>query len=209
MPNDIEQLGKWQPWHPREVATFFSSLKVPWWITGGWALDLFIGVQTRDHDDIDVQILRRDQQEIRILLQEWDVQGADPSEHRGDWPFLEWKPGTLLDSVVHDVWCRPKKTDPWAIQLMIANTEADQWLFRRDARISRPLATIGYKTDDAIPYLAPEIQLLYKAKKTRLKDEIDLAKTLPYLSSERRQWLTQALTLVHPNHPWLIQIEKC
>jgi len=208
MANDAEQLGKWQPWHPGEVATFFSSLKAPWWIAGGWALDLFIGVQTRDHDDIDIQILRRDQQEFRALLHEWDVQAANPVRNPGDWPFLEWKPDTLLDSIVHDVWCRPQKTDPWALQFMIADTEADRCLCRRDARISRPLATIGQKTDDGIPYLAPEIQLLYKAKNLRPKDEMDFSKTLPYLSVESRQWLAQALTLIHPDHPWLIQIEN-
>ena len=63
MANDTNQFGLWQPWQPKEVARFFSTLTVPWWIAGGWALDLFLGEQTRDHEDIDVQILRRDQQE--------------------------------------------------------------------------------------------------------------------------------------------------
>mgnify|MGYP007135459534 CR=1 FL=1 len=90
---------------------------------------------------------------------------------------------------------------------MVADITDDQWLFRRDIRISRPLATIGRRTDDGIPYLTPEIQLLYKAKTPRPKDEADFARTLPYLDGESRQWLVQALALVHPGHPWLIQLE--
>lgn len=89
MTNDPNCFGVWQPWYPHEVARFFSSLVVPWWIAGGWALDLFLGAQTRDHDDIDVQILRRDQQEVRVLLHGWDVQAAPPRAHPGEWPFHE------------------------------------------------------------------------------------------------------------------------
>jgi hypothetical protein len=92
---------------------------------------------------------------------------------------------------------------------MIADTNDEHWLFRRDARLFRPLTTIGLRTADSIPYLAPEIQLLYKAKKSRPKDEADFASTLPYLNRESRQWLAQALTIVHPNHPWLVPLENC
>ena len=61
---------------------------------------------------------------------------------------------------------------------MIAETIDDQWLFRRDARLCRPLSTIGRQTEDGLPYLAPEIQLLYKAKAPRPKDEADFARVL-------------------------------
>jgi Aminoglycoside-2''-adenylyltransferase len=53
-------LGRWRPWRPREVAAFFAMLPIPWWIAGGWAIDLFLGRQTRRHEDIDVLILRQD-----------------------------------------------------------------------------------------------------------------------------------------------------
>ena len=69
-------LGRWQPRTPREVATFFAALDVPWWIAGGWAIDLFVGRQTREHEDIDILILRRDQHAVRALLESWDVQAA-------------------------------------------------------------------------------------------------------------------------------------
>ena len=55
MDNDPSPFGVWQPWSVHEVALLFSSVTVPWWIAGGWALDLFLGIQTREHEDIDVQ----------------------------------------------------------------------------------------------------------------------------------------------------------
>ncbi len=38
--------GAWQSWQPNEVAQLFSALAIPWWIAGGWAVDLFLGEQT-------------------------------------------------------------------------------------------------------------------------------------------------------------------
>jgi hypothetical protein len=206
MPQASNQFGTWQSWQPREVAQFFSTLTVPWWIAGGWALDLFLGERTRDHEDIDVLFIRRDQQEIQGLLQGWDVQEAHPEMLPGSWPFHEWKQGTPLSPEVHDIWCRPKKTSPWAIQLMVIDIHDDQWIFRHNIQISRSLSTIGYVTDEGIPYLAPEIQLLYKARSPRPKDEADFARVLPYLDQRSRRWLTWALGIVYPHHSWLLEL---
>jgi hypothetical protein len=86
---------------------------------------------------------------------------------------------------------------------MITDTQDDQWLFRRMPTIRRPVTTVGDTTPEGIPYLVPEIQLLYKAKGLRPKDEADFRHTLPVLHRERRTWLREALLQVHPKHPWL------
>jgi hypothetical protein len=90
---------------------------------------------------------------------------------------------------------------------MLADTREDWWLFRRTPAIARVLADVGGVSIEGIPYLAPEIQLLYKAKAPRPKDEADFVKTLPALSQERRRWLKTALTMVHPQHSWLDLLE--
>ena len=51
----------WQPLSPAQVQRVLSGLTVPWWIAGGWAIDLHLGRQTREHGDTDVVILRDDQ----------------------------------------------------------------------------------------------------------------------------------------------------
>lgn len=206
MAEEMHQFGVWQPWSPPEVARFFAPLAAPWWIAGGWAIDLFLGRQTRAHDDIDVQILRRDQHAVRALFGAWDMQAALPPPRDERWPFRPWgfdDGNAVLDEAIHDIWCRPSPTQPWALQLMIADTRAEEWISRRSSHILRPVAALGGVTADGIPYLAPEIQLLYKAKGRRPKDEADFVSALPALDRERRQWLRSALTTAHPHHPWL------
>jgi hypothetical protein len=207
MTDEVHSLGEWRPLSPHEIAALFAPLPAYWWIAGGWAIDLFLGRQTRGHEDIDVQVLRRDQQAVRALLGTWDLQAALPPPRNEVWPFRAWHQGEVLDLTSHDIWCRSTPTEPWALQLMIADTREDRWLFRRAHTIARPLTTIGGTTPEGIPYLAPEIQLLYKARGMRPKDEADFAATLPVLSQPRRQWLKHALMMVDPQHPWLDRLD--
>ena len=178
----------------------------------------FLGVQTREHHDIDIQILRRDQQAVRALLQQWDIQGralqhpwdlevTSPTLNLDTLPFQVWEPDMLLGKGAYDIFCRPQSRGPWAFQLMVGDSSEDQWLFRRDARVRRPIATIGSVTTEGIPYMAPEIQLLYKAKAPRPQDEADFARTFPHLSQASRTLLVQALALVYPGHRWLLELE--
>jgi hypothetical protein len=203
MVGDVQPWGPWRPWQPREVAALFVSLPAPWWIAGGWAIDLFLGRQTREHADIDVQVLRRDQRAVRAVLAGWDAQAALPPPRDEAWPFRAWHADEVLDAAIHDIWCRPTATSPWALQLMIADTQDDRWLFRRMPTIGRGLAELGGVTAEGIPYLAPEIQLLHKAKGLRPRDVADFSEALPALGPERRRWLATALAAAHPRHPWL------
>src|SRR5215470_10583278 len=97
MANEAHHLGRWQPWSPHEVATFFAPLPALWWIAGGWGIDLFLGKQTREHEDIDVQVLRHDQHAVRTLFDTWDVQAALPPPRDEAWPFRPWYLGETLD----------------------------------------------------------------------------------------------------------------
>ena len=205
MATDPAPFGSWSPLSPQDAAALFSSLDAPWWIAGGYAIDLFLGRVTRDHDDIDVQVLRRDQHAVRMALDGWDVQEANRTMEVSPetWPFRPWVRDSALSSGVHDIWCRPRPEAPWALQLMIADTENDDWLFRRMPHIRRPIASIGRRTQGGIPYIAPEIQLLYKAKEPRGKNEADFLHALPYLDRASRQWLSRALAITHPGHAWL------
>ena len=62
------------------------------------------------------------------------------------------------------------------------------------------------RTPDGIPYLVPEVVLLFKAKHDRAKDHADFEGALPQMSEEQRAWLASSLARVHPGHPWLDQL---
>jgi hypothetical protein len=200
----VADLGPWEPLAVRDLARLLAGASFPWWVAGGWAIDLFVGHQTRPHDDLDVLVLRRDQLAVQHALRGWDLHAADPPG-----TLRPWRPGETLGAGIHDIWCRPHVASPWAFQLMLADadTTGTRWVFRRDRRVTGPLSRLGRRGAEDIAYLAPEVQLLYKAKPVpRPKDEHDFAVALPLLDAPRRRWLTQALTMLHPQHPWLAQL---
>jgi len=64
----------------------------------------------------------------------------------------------------------------------------------------------GSTTNEGVPYLRPEIQLLYKAgsSEIREKDNTDFQNTLPYLLLKEKEWLRTSLTRQFPEgHAWL------
>jgi uncharacterized protein CbrC (UPF0167 family) len=57
-PAEIEALeARWSSCRaPREVAQHLAGISTPWCVAAGWALDLFRGIQTREHGDIEIAI---------------------------------------------------------------------------------------------------------------------------------------------------------
>jgi hypothetical protein len=39
----------WRTLEPAAARQIMSAVDVPWWIAGGWAIDLFVGARTRAH----------------------------------------------------------------------------------------------------------------------------------------------------------------
>jgi hypothetical protein len=192
-------LGAWEPLSPAEVAIELSGLPCRWWIAGGWAIDLHLGHQSRAHADIDVLVLRADQAAVQRHLAGWDLHAADPPG-----TLRPWAEGQILAPPIHDVWCRRSPSSPWALQLMLDDTESDHWVYRRDARIRRPVTDlVGPASTPGCPVLSPEIQLLYKSARPREKDEADFHAVADALLPRQRRWLRESLTIVSPGHPWL------
>lgn len=78
---------------------------------------------------------------------------------------------------------------------------------KRDESIRRGLSSVTIKTREGLSFLAPEVQLLYKSKSLRPKDQQDFENVLPALSKEQLSWLKQTFTIVYKdNHPWLDRI---
>lgn len=194
-----DELGPWDPMTPAEVTALFSQLAAPWWVAGGYAIELFLGYPVRPHGDVDVLLLRRDQEWVHKVLRGWDIQAADPPGS-----LRPWHEDEQLPVAVHDIWCREVSGGPWRFQFMLDEADGDQWRSRRDARVQRPVSTLGLRTDDGIPFLVPEVQLFYKAKPNGQlpKDEVDFAAALPVLGPPARQWLDEALAMTVPSHPW-------
>jgi hypothetical protein len=81
--------------------------------------------------------------------------------------------------------------------------DGSTWICRRDETIRLPYQQIIRRTPAGIPYLVPEIVLLFKAKHVRPKDAADFEATLPLLRPAAVEWLRDTLARVHPGHAWL------
>ena len=175
--------GFWSPPRPDDLRAIMSAFDAPWWVAGGWAIDLFVGRQTRPHGDLDIEILRRDQHLVQEALPEWEHHGADAGT------LSRWSSGATLPDTVNSVWSRPAATAPWAIQFMLAAADGDHWVYRRERRVRRRLTELGWTTSTGTPVLAPEIELLYKAKPAAQKDmadfEVAIPSTIPRIARPR------------------------
>ncbi|MCP2165401.1 nucleotidyltransferase domain-containing protein [Goodfellowiella coeruleoviolacea] len=189
--------GSWDPLSPPAVATLFAEFPPRWWLAGGYAIELAVGRRIRAHADIDALVLRPDLLSVPAVLPGWQLWAADPPGS-----LRRWTGRDPLPAHVHDVWCRPAPSGPWRLQIMVDETEGDHWVSRRDRRVRRPLSTLGRRTPDGLPYLAPGVQLFYKATNPRPKDEQDFRAVVPHLDRVERAWLLAALDLTFPAHPW-------
>ncbi|MGW3964787.1 nucleotidyltransferase domain-containing protein [Amycolatopsis sp. NPDC005003] len=191
----------WEPATLPEAAKLFAQVRAPWWIAGGYAIELAVGRAFREHADIDVLLLRRDQRAVQEALPSWEWWAADPPG-----TLRPWAPGEVLGEDIDDVWCRPSASAPWRLQIMFDRAQDDEWVSRRNPLVRREIALLGRISAEGIPYLAPEVQLFAKAHGTRPKDEQDFEATLPVLDAAQRKWLATALENTYGRHPWLSRL---
>ena len=87
--------------------------------------------------------------------------------------------------------------------MLLNETDRTSFLFRRDRSITLPLDR-AILTRNGLPFLAPEIVLVYKSKDAGSEANAkDFASVLPHLDTTQRSWLKQALQKATSKHPWL------
>jgi len=190
---------------PVKVALLFKGFKKPWFIAGGWALDLYLGRVTRTHKDLEIAIFRHDQIALQNYLTDWKLKKIIP-DSRGFFTTKPWKKGEWLELPVHEISaCRKKSysAKPERLEILFNESYKKEWKFRRNTNIVLPLTKLGLLSEKRIPYLNPEIVLLFKAKSLTDYDEADFKTVYRVLSEESRKWLMQAIKTCYPAHPWL------
>jgi hypothetical protein len=108
-------------------------------------------------------------------------------------------PGPVEARHENNLWCRRRPDDPWALDVIVGEGDDDRWRYRRDPRIELPWAEAVLATAEGLPYLAPDLQLLFKSKGLRPKDRTDATELVPHLDPRRRHRLAGWLA---GDHPW-------
>lgn len=199
----VRLYGPWAGHTPGDAAELLDGYPGLWWVAGGWAVQAFTGV-VREHADCDVSILRDDLPLLRAhlagVLDVWAAAGGalhplDPAT----------RPAAAADDVLpqgcSQVWTRRDGRSAWDYDVLLTPGSDSTWVYRRDTTLTLPMTDALWERD-GVRYLQPEIQLLFKARGRRPKDDADLEATLPLLDEHRRSWLLDALRRTAPAHPW-------
>lgn len=170
-----------------------SGYVQPWWVAGGWAIDAFIGAPSREHGDIDIAVLRRDQRVLRNYLRDWQLRKVV------DGSIQLWGEEEVLELPIHEIHANSGDAQ---LEFLLNEAEGDRWVYRRNNAISMPLPRLTVRSAWGVPSLCPEVVLLYKAKQPTQRDHDDFARVLPILDAQARKWLASALIACHPGHEW-------
>jgi hypothetical protein len=190
----LNGLGRWEPLDLTEVVQLFKDFPARWWISGGHALELHLGRSWRPHDDIDVGVPREDSPRLGHTLRGWDVKIAASGI------LTPWSGSTpLVQKRQNNLWCRKGSDQPWCIDVTIADGDETHWIFRRDSTVKIPWEEAVLRSEQGVPYLAPELQLLYKSEHYRPKDALDAIEAIPSLDADCR---TRLHVLLPEDHPW-------
>jgi hypothetical protein len=106
-------------------------------------------------------------------------------------------------SATRQTWVREPATGRYLLDAFREPHDGGIWICRRDEAIRLPYGEIIDHNPAGVPYLIPELVLLFKAEQVRPKDEADFEGALPLLSPTRRAALSRLLTRVHPGNAWL------
>ena len=182
-------------WTPGQVAQHLAGITTPWCVAAGWALDLFRGTQTREHTDIEIAIPAASFPEIRDRFPGYAFDAVSSGRI--------WENATPdVLAATHQTWLRDPATGNYLLDVFREPHDGETWICRHDETIRLAYGEIICHTPDGIPYLAPELVLLFKAKHARPKDQADFDETIPYMTPAQRQTLAELLARAHPGHHW-------
>ena len=197
-PDDAD----WDGWRPETAVRALAGVDVPWAVAAGWAIDLFLGTQRREHDDLELAVPATRFREVTDVLSELEFHVIGPGTA---------VPVDEADELLerhHQTWGLDRPANCWRVDVFREPSDGDTWICRRDKQIRLPYSEVIEHTKEGVPYVRPEIVLLFKAKHARPKDEGDLAAVLPRLDAARKRQLAEWLELVHPVHFWLADLTE-
>jgi hypothetical protein len=212
---DVRNVPEAEGLRPVErIAEVMSSYGLAWCLCGGWAIDAWLGRQTRYHADVDIAVFEDDQRALFEHLPGWQLIAHDPNV-RGD-TNESWDGRRRLDLPAHiHALERPGELSEsldravqqgFHLDIQLNERSDGEWVLSREPRVAMSLADCIRQSAWGLPTLVPEVVLFYKAGEgpfLRGHDDLDFRMLLPQLTPGQRSWLRDAIGRVHADHPWL------
>lgn len=196
----------WQPLTPEAVAELLKGVEVRWWLSGGAALDRWVGEPIRDRRNIDVSVVYTDLGAFVEALPE----GYDAWAVRDEKlvPFAEVEPGDEVQPVlVRELGAGDDGAGAWVLRVNVEDGAPRVWVYKRDPRLQLPWSKAVLDID-GIPTGAPEVQLIWKALRPRPEDDIDKDAVVAKLTDDARKFYERGILSIHPHSSWAIHVRS-
>lgn len=211
-----------------QLNDYLKNINIDYAICGGSAIDLFVGRKTRPHKDLDVAVFGEDRDKIVLYMLEmgWNIYEPCGCE------YLH-KITDVADQkrIKTNIWCVKPSSSHYRftdhghkmyaveqdgmeqenldfIEFLFNKRKDGNFLYSRNNEIHRNMEKAILLSETNIPYLAPEIVLLYKSTalyNPEYKQDFDVA--LTKLDTNSREWLKNALVCMFPEgHEWFNKI---
>jgi hypothetical protein len=159
-----------------------------WALCGGWAVDAWLGRQSREHQDVDIAVFQDDLPALLHHFDGWQLLAHDDADPDSE---TQWKGRSLsLPAHIH------ARQDDVNLDVQVSERQDDRLVLNRDPPIRLALRDAVTTCDWGLPTLAPQLVLYYKALERRPQDEVDLAVLLPLVSRRQARWLSDAAGLM-------------
>ena len=191
----------WNSLPPQAVAELLADAPVRWWLSGGVALDRWLGEPIRERRNTDVSVVHADLPALVASLPDgydaWAVRDEELV------PFAE----VSVEDEVQPVLVRDVEAGAWVLRINVEDGAPRAWVYKRDPRLQLPWERAVLDVD-GIPTGAPEVQLVWKALRPRPEDDVDKDAVLPKLSEEATAWYERCILSIHPHSSWSIHVRS-
>ena len=199
------------------VAELMSGYPGTWSLCGGWAVDAWIGKETREHGDIDVSVFAHEQRALFDHLPGWQLLAHGAAWEANDTEV--WWNGRRDLPVATHIHARPPEfsgampkggiahaEDGFTREFFVDALDGGEWVLSNEPRVGLPLRQAVQESVWGVPVAAPEALLFFKSrgKRIRLRDHLDFEALRPLLGDEQRSWLRDAIA--RAGHPWLADL---
>lgn len=191
----------WRFLSARDATALLSAVTVRWWVSGGVALDLWLGAPIRERSHCDISIVGRDLAQFVAEL----PAGFDAWAQREE-ELVPFAQITAADDV-QPVLIREAASGDWVLKVNVEDGAPNVWVYKRDPRLQLPWDRAVLDLD-GIPVGAPEVQLVWKALRPTPEDDLDKNAVVAALSDEARKWYERCILSIHPHSTWAIHVRS-
>lgn len=207
----------------QEVKKLLQGAEFSWAVCGGFALELFLDEEIRTHGDIDICVFESNRGMIlrHMLERDWivyefrgmgkvrpirDAQASEPGRNllclKEGCELIRFYPCDEQDQYHQFLHTGIRELN--YVEFLFNQVENGEFLFDPGKGIRKRLAEV-VRFRNGIPYLTPEITLLYKASRwEEEQNRQDFERVYHRMDPLQQNWLMCSLETLYPQgHPWI------